>query len=199
MREVDESLGGDVRPGDEGAEVHLDERREPHVVAQDVPHGVDLDPFAHELDGRKPERLLVALGRRGRERARRHPAEIHEVGRQPCPRDQAAVDEHRPLHHHVLRMETTAVVRVIGEVHVARTNGVRAEPGERAPDGVRGGPPVQRDDPAACDQTSAAVGECGGVVLPLGDDRVIIGLYREVTGFWAARKSPRHTSRFRDA
>ena len=31
----------------------------------------------------------------------------------------SVADEDRPLHHHVLRVQATAVVRVVGEEHVA--------------------------------------------------------------------------------
>ena len=56
---------GHVAPGHQAAHVHLDQRRDPHVVAEDVPDLGHLDPLAEQADGREPESLLEALGSHG--------------------------------------------------------------------------------------------------------------------------------------
>ena len=75
-------------------------------------------PRAEQSHRRQPQRLLVALGGGRRERARHHAAHVHHVRRHHDPRDQLVAEEDRALHHHVLRVQAAAVVRVVGQEHV---------------------------------------------------------------------------------
>ena len=125
---------GEVAAGDQAAQVHLDQLRHADVVAEQVPDVGDLLAGAEQPHRRDAQRLLVALGRRRRERPDHHAAHVHQVGRDHHPGHQPVVDEDRPLHHHVLGVQPAAVVRVVGEEHVAR--GQRRRRGGRSSSGT---------------------------------------------------------------
>ena len=128
-------LRRDVRPGDEALQVHLDHVALADIVQNEAPEVRDRRAPGEQSHGRDADALLVTLARVGREAARRQPAHVDHVTRRARPPDARGAAEDRPHDDHVLQVEATAVVRVVGQEHVARRDAVEA----RAHDGDRVG------------------------------------------------------------
>ena len=81
LDDLDEPLVGEVAAGDEAAQVHLDELRQAHVVAEDRRRCRCLHRRRGTAAPAGTGSLLVALGGRRRQRAHHHAADVHEVRR----------------------------------------------------------------------------------------------------------------------
>jgi hypothetical protein len=86
----------------------------------------------------------------------------------PDPPDEVALVEDRLLDHHVLGVQAPAVVRVVGEEHVARGDGV-AEARDRRLDRVRRRAEMEQDHPRAHDEIALRIHDRDRIVLGLGD------------------------------
>ena len=170
VEDVDELLGRDVAAGDEAPQVHLDEVGEPDVVADDRPHVGCFDTGTEQSHGRQPQRLLVALGGCRRERPGDHAAHVHHVRRHHDPRDELVAEEDRALHHHVLRVQPSAVVRIVGEEDVFGRDRLAVQL-DGGPHRVRGGAEVELDLPRSDDDATLGVEERARIVLRLRHDR----------------------------
>ena len=166
--QADHLLLGGVAAGDEASQVHLHNVGHADVVDQDVPDIGHLLTLAEQPYRRTPDPLLVALGGLRRERAHDHPTHVHHVGRQPDPPDQITFVEDRLLDHDVLGVQPSAVVRVVGEEHVARGHRV-AEARDRRLHRVRRRPEMEQDHPRADDQIALRIHNGDREVLGLGD------------------------------
>ena len=113
-------LGGDVRARDEAPEIHLHRLALADVVQDQVPDVIDRLPGPENPRRRDTDTFLVALAGVGGEAPGHEAAHVDHVPRRARPADAGPVSEYRPHHHHVLQVEPTAIVGVVGEEHVAR-------------------------------------------------------------------------------